>query len=203
MRSTTYFQRSLLMGRSVATSALALLLCCAGAARAESASPADWERYLPKAENASIGDWRSLGTPKADKIVVYKARRVMELLRGDTVLRTYHVALGHHPVGPKTASGDGRTPEGSYYIDRRKALSDYHLALHLSYPAPQDIKRAAALGVSPGGNIMIHGQPGGMTPAEERKMSTDWTAGCIALTNPEMNEVWRLVDTGTTVVIYP
>jgi murein L,D-transpeptidase YafK len=171
--------------------------------RADEAGVVDWQKYLTDADRAAAGDWRQLGTPKADKVVVYKARRILELLRGDAVIKTYHVALGHNPDGPKVREGDGRTPEGSYRIDRRKLLSDYHLALHISYPDVHDIKRAAALGVSPGGGIMIHGQPGGMTPAEKKKMSTDWTAGCIALTNPEIDEVWRLVDDGTTVDIYP
>jgi len=148
-------------------------------------------------------DWEKYATPKADKILIYKSERKMELLRGDTVLRTYHIALGHHPSGKKMQAGDGRTPEGSYTIDRRKMMSDYHLALHISYPDAYDMRQAAAKGIQPGGGIMIHGQPNYMTPAERARLGTDWTAGCIALTNPEIDEVWRLVDDGTTVDIYP
>jgi murein L,D-transpeptidase YafK len=148
-------------------------------------------------------DWEKYATPKADKILVYKSERKMELLRGDTVLRTYHIALGHHPSGKKIQAGDGRTPEGSYTIDRRKIMSDYHLALHISYPDAYDMRQAAAKGLQPGGGIMIHGQPNYMTPGERARLGTDWTAGCIALTNPEIDEVWRLVDDGTTVDIYP
>jgi murein L,D-transpeptidase YafK len=148
--------------------------------------PAEWEKYA---------------TPKADKIVVYKSLRRMELWRGNTILRTYHVALGRSPRGQKTSAGDGRTPEGTYFIDDRKMMSDYHLALHISYPGQTDIERAESMGVSAGGSIMIHGVPNDLTP--DQRLAPDWTAGCIALTNPEIEEVWRLVDDGTTVQINP
>ena len=151
-------------------------------------APEDWERYA---------------TPKADKIVIFKSQRKMELLRGDVVVRSYHIALGRHPFGPKITAGDGRTPEGVYYIDRRNIASDYHLALHISYPQENDIARAASRGAEPGGAIMIHGQPNSLTAEERKLLSTDWTAGCIALTNPEIDEVWRLVDDGVTVEIDP
>lgn len=147
--------------------------------------------------------WEKFATPKADRIVVYKALRQMQLLHGNEVLRTYHVALGRKPYGQKTEAGDGRTPEGRYFIDRRNMFSDYHLALHISYPDTNDIRRAAALGVEPGGSIMIHGLPVYLTPAEQRQLNKDWTAGCIALANPEIDEVWRLVDDGTEVDILP
>ena len=169
-----------------------------GAARAEG-NPA-----LPReVGNPPIASWEKLATPKANRIVVYKALRKMELRRDDKVLRTYHVALGRRPFGQKMEAGDGRTPEGRYTIDRRNMFSDYHLALHISYPDQNDIRRAASLGVEPGGSIMIHGEPVYLTPAERRQLNRDWTAGCIALTNPEIDEVWRLVDDGVEVDIYP
>ena len=90
-----------------------------------------------------------------------------------------------------------------YFIDRRNGNSDYHLALHISYPDQNDLHRAALLGVEPGGAIMIHGEPSYLTPTERKRLKTDWTAGCIALTNPEIDEVWRLVDNGVEVDIYP
>jgi murein L,D-transpeptidase YafK len=155
------------------------------------------------AGNPPAPAWEKYATPKADRIVVYKALRKMQLLRGNEVLRTYHVALGRKPFGQKMEAGDGRTPEGRYFIDRRNMFSDYHLALHISYPDSNDIRRAAALGVEPGGSIMIHGLPVYLTPAEQRQLNKDWTAGCIALTNPEIDEVWRLVDDGTEVDILP
>jgi murein L,D-transpeptidase YafK len=148
-------------------------------------------------------DWERYATPKADRIVVYKGLRKMQLRRGDTVLRTYHVALGRHPFGQKVEAGDGRTPEGRYYIDRRNMNSDYHLALHISYPDESDLRRAAATGVKPGGAIMIHGQPDYLTQAERRQLNKDWTAGCIALADSEIDEIWRLVDDGTEVDILP
>jgi len=153
-----------------------------------SAPPADWEKYA---------------TPKADKIVVHKAERRLDLLRGGQVIKTYHIALGRHPLGQKIEEGDGRTPEGTYFIDRRNEASDYHLALHISYPDQFDMRRAAAHHVSPGGAIMIHGQPSYLTPADRLHLKQDWTAGCIALSNADIDELWRLVDDGVPVDIYP
>jgi len=166
-----------------------ILLPTAYPARAgDAAAPADWEKYA---------------TPKADKILIYKSERRMELRRGNTVLRTYHISLGPHPVGQKLEAGDGRTPEGSYMIDRRNMASQYHLALHISYPDEDDLKRAAAHGVKPGGEIMIHGEPNYLNTEGRKWLKPDWTAGCVGLKNPEVDEVWRLVDDGTTVDIYP
>ena len=148
-------------------------------------------------------DWEKLATPKADRIVVYKAARRLELRRGNTVMRTYHIALGRNPVGPKIEEGDGRTPEGTYFIDRRNIESEYHLSLHISYPEDFDIKRAAEHHASPGGAIMIHGEPNVLNAEGKKRLFKDWTAGCIALSNTDVDEVWRLVDDGITVDIYP
>jgi murein L,D-transpeptidase YafK len=137
------------------------------------------------------------GALKADRIVVHKSRREMLLLRGESLLRTYRVALGREPVGHKVQEGDGRTPEGRYTIDRRNPKSQYHLSLHISYPNEADRERARELGVAPGGDIMIHGLKDG------RRRETDWTQGCIAVTNEEMNEIWALVPDGTVVEIHP
>jgi murein L,D-transpeptidase YafK len=135
------------------------------------------------------------GALKADRVVVRKSTRAMLLLRGQSVLRMYRVALGREPVGHKEREGDGRTPEGRYVIDRRNPKSRYHLALHISYPNPEDAVRAAAAGVSPGGDIMIYGLKDG----EQRE--GDWTQGCIAVTDPEMDEIWSLVGDGTEIWI--
>jgi murein L,D-transpeptidase YafK len=137
------------------------------------------------------------GTLRADRIVVYKARREMLLLLGNSVLRTYKVALGRDPVGHKEREGDGRTPEGRYTIDRRNPKSRYYLSLHISYPNEADRARAAAEGVDPGGDIMIHGLKDGMI------RDGDWTQGCIAVTDAEMEEVWGLVPEGTRIDIEP
>jgi murein L,D-transpeptidase YafK len=128
-------------------------------------------------------------------VLVSKKKREMVLLRGESVLRTYRIALGREPEGPKRQEGDGRTPEGRYTIDWRNAKSKYHLSLHISYPDAADVARAREAGVDPGGDIMIHGLPGG-----ERKEG-DWTQGCIAVTDGEMDEIWGLVEEGTPIWI--
>jgi len=121
----------------------------------------------------------------------------MLLLRGESVLRQYRVALGRNPVGHKDREGDGRTPEGRYVIDRRNPNSRYHLSLRISYPNADDVARARAAGAEPGGDIMIHGLKDG-----ERREG-DWTLGCIAVTDEEMDEIWGLVAEGTPIVIEP
>jgi murein L,D-transpeptidase YafK len=137
------------------------------------------------------------GVLRADQIVINKSRREMLLLRGNVILRSYRIALGRDPVGHKQCEGDGRTPEGRYTIDRRNPKSKYHLALHISYPNADDVAGAQAAGVEPGGDIMIHGLKDG----ELRQ--GDWTQGCIAVTNEEMEEIWALVPEGTVIVIEP
>ena len=137
------------------------------------------------------------GVPQADQIVVNKARRELLLLRGESVLRVYRIALGREPVLPKLQEGDGRTPEGRYTIDWRNPKSKYHLSLHISYPEDRDIARAMQAGVDPGGDIMIHGLKDGILP------DGDWTQGCIAVTDREMDEIWSLVPDGTPIVIGP
>jgi murein L,D-transpeptidase YafK len=127
----------------------------------------------------------------------------MELLTGGRVILTYKVALGQGGLAPKDRQGDGRTPEGHYVIDARNAASEYHLSLHVSYPNADDRKRAAKLGVAPGGDIMIHGLPNGKGWIGAGHRAYDWTLGCIAVTNEEIEEVWKLVPVGTPVEIRP
>src|SRR5260370_31551908 len=131
------------------------------------------------------------GVLSADLVLVSKKKREMLLLRGESVLRTYRVALGREPVGPKRQEGDGRTPEGRYIIDWRNAKSKYHLSLHISYPDAADVARAREAGVDPGGDIMIHGLPDGV------RREGDWTQGCIAVTDEEMDEIWGLGEEAT------
>jgi murein L,D-transpeptidase YafK len=135
------------------------------------------------------------GVLRADLVIVSKKEREMVLLRGESVLRTYRIALGREPVGPKRQEGDGRTPEGRYTIDRRNAKSKYHLSLHISYPDAADVARAKEAGVDPGGDIMIHGLK------EGARRDGDWTQGCIAVTDEEMDEIWGLVGEGTAIWI--
>jgi murein L,D-transpeptidase YafK len=141
---------------------------------------------------------RRCGVFQVDRVVVNKGRREMLLLSGESVVRSYRVALGWEPAGHKQQEGDGRTPEGRYTIDRRNPRSKYHLALHISYPEAADVERARAMGVDPGGDIMIHGvKPGAAHP------ESDWTHGCIAVTDAEMDEIWDLVADGTAIEINP
>ena len=135
------------------------------------------------------------GVLRTDLVVVSKKKREMLLLRGESVLRTYRIALGREPVGAKREEGDGRTPEGRYTIDRRNAQSKYHLSLHISYPDAADTARAREAGADPGGDIMIHGQKDGV------RVEGDWTEGCIAVTDEEMDEIWGLVGEGTSIWI--
>jgi murein L,D-transpeptidase YafK len=140
---------------------------------------------------------------RVTRILVEKAARTLTLFRDDTVVATYRVALGGDPVGPKRQQGDSRTPEGRYRIDFKNAASRYHLSLKVSYPDADDRARAAAAGVSPGGDIMIHGLPNGYGWLGASHRVHDWTDGCVAVTNAEIEEIWSLVDVGTPIEITP
>ncbi len=138
-----------------------------------------------------------------DKIVIEKkARRLMLISRGD-VIKTYKIALGGDPIGPKEREGDSKTPEGTYCIDSRNRNSHYHRSLHISYPNEMDKKRAKELGVSPGGNIMIHGIKNGLSWVGDAHAQFDWTKGCIAVTDEEIEEIAKLAPNGTIVEIKP
>ena len=140
---------------------------------------------------------------RADRIVIEKAARRLTLYSNGTVLKRFTVALGRSPDGPKMRRGDNRTPEGIYTIDGRNAESHYHRALHVSYPNAADRERARAAGVSPGGDIMIHGIRNGFGWVGRFHDFIDWTQGCIAVTDEEIEEIWRAVPDGTTVEIRP
>lgn len=133
---------------------------------------------------------------RADAIRVYKAARRMDLLRDGQVIRSYRVHLGDVPIGHKRQQGDQRTPEGDYRITYRNAASRFHLSLRVSYPNADDVRQARARGVDPGGDIMVHG-------ATPPGYARDWTDGCIAVTNAEIEEIWRLVPVGTPIRIDP
>ena len=138
-----------------------------------------------------------------DRIIVEKSKRTMTLLKQDREVRIYKIALGRDPVGPKVMQGDNKTPEGIYYVDYKVPNSVYHRALHLSYPSPDDVERARALGVPPGGSIMIHGMKPDKFWMGDVQYLFNWTNGCIALTNREIEEVWVLVPPWTPVEIRP
>ena len=139
---------------------------------------------------------------KADHILVLKSARLMHLMQGERVIKTYSIALGPNPEGHKTKEGDGCTPEGIYQIDSRNPESVCYLALHISYPNGKDCARAAALNLDPGKDIMIHGLPNAWGDVNYMPRQ-DWTLGCIAVNNDEMYEIWHAVDDGTWVEIRP
>jgi murein L,D-transpeptidase YafK len=150
--------------------------------------------------------WPRLPLPqgtRADRIVVHKGSRTLELYRGSELLRSYRVALGPHPVGGKQREGDGRTPEGRYIIDYRNPQSAFHKALHVSYPSAREAAAAYRRGVSPGGLIMVHGLRNGWEALGRLGLVRDWTAGCIAVTDRDIDEIWRTVPDGTPILIEP
>ncbi|SEM37196.1 L,D-transpeptidase catalytic domain [Syntrophus gentianae] len=139
----------------------------------------------------------------AEKILILKKERLLMLMSKGKVFRAYTIALGKNPTGPKEQEGDNKTPEGTYTIDSRNRDSAYHLALHISYPNEKDKMRARKLGVAPGGNIMIHGIKNGFSWIGEFHTGFDWTKGCIAVTDDEIEEIARLAPNGTAVEIRP
>lgn len=140
---------------------------------------------------------------QASEVVVLKGERRLILKRGEEEIAAYAIALGFAPEGHKRREGDGRTPEGRYVIDWRNPKSAYHLSLHISYPSAADGAAAAEAGDDPGGMIMIHGLPNGMGWLGAAHSLRDWTAGCIAVTSEEIEEIWTLVPDGTPIEIRP
>jgi len=148
--------------------------------------------------SACSSKFRTYDGPEVTFVVVHKEARRMFLLHEDEILRSYDIALGFAPVGHKTEEGDGKTPEGTYLIDRRNPNSRFHLSLGISYPNAADRAQAEARGVSPGGDIFIHGRPKRWQNGED-----DWTWGCIAVTDAEMEEIYAMVQNGTPISIRP
>ena len=135
----------------------------------------------------------------ADQVVVDKSDRRLDLLANGQVMTSFPIALGRNPVGHKEREGDSRTPEGAYVLDWRNPKSRFYLSLHVSYPNAEDVARAKAAGVSPGGDIMIHGHSFGLPGL----LPYDWTAGCIAVANADMDVIWAAVPDGTPILIQP
>ena len=135
-------------------------------------------------------------------VLVEKSHHKMQLLDHGRLIKTYSVSLGPD-LGPKQKKGDGRTPEGRYVIDSRNPSSKFHRALHVSYPNAADRARARRMGVDPGGDIMIHGLPNGWGKLGKLHLARDWTQGCIAVTDEQIEEIWKLVPNGTVVEIRP
>lgn len=149
-------------------------------------------------------DWNSLPADTTiDRIVVEKSARRLSIFRDGNQLKNYRIALGWNPLGAKQEEGDMKTPEGIYKIDGRNPQSSFHLALHISYPSDEEKKRAAGHGVSAGFDIMIHGIQNGRGWIGAFHRWKDWTAGCIAVTDEEIEELWRVTPDGTTIQIRP
>lgn len=139
----------------------------------------------------------------ASYILVDKSDRELTLYRHGQELRKFAISLGANPIGHKRYEGDRRTPEGIYTIDARNPNSDFHLSLRISYPNRRDADHARALGLNPGGQIMIHGMPNKQRSSTPAKFTFDWTDGCIAVADNEMEEIWNLVEVGTLIEIKP
>jgi murein L,D-transpeptidase YafK len=139
----------------------------------------------------------------AGKVVVLKKERTLQLLSQGNVIKTYRVALGGDPVGAKTRQGDHRTPEGIYVLDSRNAHSQFYKSIHISYPSARDRATARQRGISPGGEVFVHGLPKGYGWVGASHRAKDWTEGCIAVTNQEIDEIWLAVLDGTPIEIRP
>jgi len=141
--------------------------------------------------------------PVAEKVVVEKEKRILHLIKDDEIFRTYDIVLGIEPVGNKQSEGDFKTPEGIYRLDTRNPDSDYFLSIHISYPNSKDRREARTKGVSPGGQIMIHGQPNEPTYSAAYYKKQDWTNGCIAVSNSDMIDIWLMTPNEIPIEIRP
>lgn len=154
-------------------------------------------------QNAKQTEQINLKDYKIDQIFVEKSKRLLHLKSAGKLIKSYSISLGDAPKGPKIEQGDERTPEGFYIIDWRNPKSSYHLSLHVSYPKVWQKAHARIRGVNPGGDIMIHGLPKGQESWGKAHLFVDWTDGCIALTNEEIEEIWKAVPNGTEIFIAP
>jgi murein L,D-transpeptidase YafK len=139
----------------------------------------------------------------ADRVLVLKKERTLQLLSRGKVVKTYRIALGGDPIGPKSRQGDHKTPEGFYVLDFRNAHSKFYKAIHISYPSARDRAAAREQGVPPGGDVFVHGLPNGFGYVGAAHRLKDWTDGCIAVTDAEIDEIWGAVADGTPIEIRP
>jgi murein L,D-transpeptidase YafK len=144
-----------------------------------------------------------LGLPHADRVIVYKGERRLDLLRGSEILRSFRIALGLAPEGHKIREGDFRTPEGLYSLVDRKSDSDFFLAIRISYPNEEDVRRARISHLPAGGQVFIHGQPNSPHHSLEYYRRMDWTNGCIAVSNSDMIDIWLMTGLNTPIEIRP
>ncbi len=179
-------------------SAITALTCLAGTVHGDSLPTA-----VPDLPAAAVRPMTPEALPLVDHVMVRKGERRLLLMKGGNVVRVYHVALGLSPIGQKQRSGDFRTPEGSYRLERRNPRSDYFLSIKVSYPNETDQKRARARHWDTGGSIMIHGLPNQLKHDLEYYLSHDWTDGCIAVSNADMVEIWMLTPDDVPIDILP
>jgi murein L,D-transpeptidase YafK len=153
----------------------------------------------------ALGCAQTVGKPAlhADRVLVLKRERTLQLLRQGKMIRSYKVALGGDPIGPKTRQGDHKTPEGLYVLDSRNAHSRFYKSIHISYPSSREREAARQRGVSPGGDVFVHGLPNGYGWVGSSHRLKDWTDGCIAVTNAGMDDIWQAVADGTPIEIRP
>ena len=195
--------------RRIPLKILSLLLLLPGAALPDigSNSVDDSAQQAPTGAATSATEVASPGftaaIPVADLIVVRKSERRLYLMRRGSVLRSYRVALGLQPEGPKERAGDFRTPEGRYLLTRRNPRSDYFLSIQVSYPNDEDVRRARHQHVDPGGAIMLHGLPNNLRHPPEYYAKSDWTDGCIAMSDSDMVELWMMTQDNTPIDIRP
>jgi len=194
-------------GKKRLVAATALLCALAGAqvgvsSVAQADTPPEAQRALPEGQRVMLTATEA-SLPPVDHVVVHKSERKLFLMHGSTIVRSYKVALGLNPIGQKERAGDSRTPEGEYRLVRRNPRSDYFLSLQVSYPNEADVKRARRNHWNAGGSIMIHGLPNQLKHTPRYYEHTDWTDGCIAVTNADMVEIWLLTPDNAPIDILP
>jgi len=191
--------------RSFSSFLLALLLATAAPVVLANGKPQSPGRVTAHAEADASASDTSAVPPQllADRVVVRKSERRMYLMHGENVLRSYRVALGLNPVGPKVQEGDSRTPEGHYLLTRRNPRSEYFLSIQVSYPNDRDMQRARRNRLTPGGSIMIHGLPNDLRREPSYYEKRDWTDGCIAVSDSDMLEIWLMTPPDTPIDILP
>lgn len=158
---------------------------------------------MPQAHSSELATSAMGEAPAVSQVLVHKEERRLYLMAGEAIVRSYRISLGDNPVGHKLYEGDERTPEGEYTLDWRNENSDFHKSIHISYPNDEDRDLAQAWGLDPGGSIMIHGLPNNAGDLAFAFAGLDWTDGCIAVSNEEMDEIWQLVTDGTPIHILP
>lgn len=158
---------------------------------------------LPWVASLALFSLPALAEPSVELVRVLKSAHKLQLLSEGKVLHEFKIALGANPIGPKQHEGDKKTPEGTYTLDYKKPDSAFYKAIHISYPSTADVISAKARGENPGGQIMVHGQKNGLDWLSDISQSFDWTNGCIALNNRDMDTLWALVEEGTKIEIQP